>query len=152
MGLIRVAGTRQATTEIPEMARLATPVTFDQVIALTHAQVTAQGDEVRVRLLWQSLAPLPRDVTVFVHAYDASGKRTPASTGDGPPMDGNFPTSLWQKGDQVLDEHVLTLPVGLTLNDVQVKVGLYRPEDGMRLPALQDPIRLPDDAATIWPR
>ena len=93
LGTVRVTGTSIAT--LPDAARLATPVTFDQAIALTHAQVDAQADGVHVRLLWQSLKPLPRDVTVFVHAYDASGKLI--ATGDGPPMGHSFPTSLWQR-------------------------------------------------------
>jgi len=69
-------------------------------------------------------------------------------------MGNSFPTSLWQKGDQVLDEHVLTLPNGLSLNDVQIKVGLYQPKDGGRLPAAfsQNATRLPDDAVVVKSR
>jgi hypothetical protein len=89
-------------------------------------------------------------VTVFVHAYDALGRLV--ATGDGPPKGGNYPTSLWQTGDRVLDEHTLSLPGGLALNDVQVKVGLYRPEDTSRLGTRQGTSRLPEDAVTIWPR
>jgi hypothetical protein len=147
LSTVRVAGTSAA---LPDAARLALPATFDQAIALTHAQVDAQPDGVHVRLLWQSLNPLPRDVTVFVHAYDATGKLI--TTGDGPPLRGNFPTSLWRKDDRGLDEHVLSLPGGLVLNDVQLKVGLYRPEDGIRLAALQGTSRLPDDAVVVWPK
>jgi hypothetical protein len=130
--------------------RLAAPVTFDQAIALTQVDVDPQTDGVHVRLLWQSLRPLQRDATVFVHAYDASGKLV--ATGDGPPLRDNFPTSLWQKGDKVLDEHVLTLHDDLSLNDVQVKVGLYLPQEEMRLSAMQNATRLPDDAVVIGSR
>jgi len=146
----RVKGTSVAT--LPDAARLASPVTFEQVVALTHAhaEAGAQPNSVRVRLLWQSLNPLPRDVTVFVHAYDAGDKLV--ATGDGPPMDGNLPTSFWQSGDQILDEHTLALPGLLSLNNVQVTVGLYRPEDGARLPAMQNAMRLLGDAAVIWPK
>jgi len=54
----------------------------------------------------------------------------------------------------VLDEHVLILPNGLSLNDVQIKVGLYQPQDGGRLPAAfgQNATRLPDDAVVVRPR
>ncbi len=150
LGTVRVAGTSIAT--MPDATRLATPVTFDLAIALTHADADAQADGVHVRLLWESLKSLPGDVTVFVHAYDAGGKLI--ATGDGPPMGNSFPTSLWQKGDKVLDEHVLILPNGLSLNDVQIKVGLYQPQDGGRLPAAfsQNATRLPDDAVVVWPR
>ena len=155
LGTVRVKGTSVAT--LPDAARLAEPVTFDQAIILTHAQVVEQSDGVHVQLLWKSQKPLPRDVTVFVHAYDASGKIAGGkliTTGDGPPMGDNFPTSLWQSGDQVLDEHLLMLPNDLSLNDVQIKVGLYRPQDGGRLPAVlgQNAMRLPDDAVVVGPR
>jgi len=148
LGTLRVAGTSGAA--LPDSARLASPVTFDQAIALTHGQVDGQPRNVRVLLLWQSVKPLPRDVTVFVHAYDAAGRLV--GTGDGPPMSGNFPTSLWQAGDRILDEHMLALPAGLALNDVQIKVGLYRPEDTLRLEARQGATRLPEDAVKVWPR
>jgi hypothetical protein len=148
LGTVRVAGT--SIPSLPDATRLATPVTFDQAIALTHAQVVEQAGGVQVRLLWQSLKPLPNDVTVFVHAEDAGG--TLLATGDGPPMGRNFPTSLWRKGDWVLDDHTLNLPAGLSLNDVRVTVGLYRPEDGRRLPATQSAKRLPNDAVVIQPR
>jgi len=150
--VVRVAGIPQAAPSLPDSARLAAPVTFDQAVVLTHAQVDSQADRVRVRLLWQSLAPLPRDVTVFVHAYDAADYQVAA--GDGPPMNGGFPTSLWQKGDQVLDEHSLTLPPGLTLDAVRVTVGLYQPENGARLTAIanQNSVRLPSDESIIWTR
>jgi hypothetical protein len=92
-----------------------------------------------------------QDVTVFVHAYDAGGRLI--ATGDGPPMGSDFPTSLWQNGDRVLDEHIiLTLPNGLSLNDVQIKGGLYQPKGVMRLFALQGTTRLPDDAIVVGSR
>lgn len=135
---------------LPDASRLPSPVTFDRAIALTHAQVDARAPAsgLRVRLLWQSLGPLSQDVTIFVHAYDASGKL--AATGDGPPFGGNFPTSLWQSGDLVLDEHVL--PDTLLSSDIRVTVGLYRPENGIRLSATQGTTRLPDDEMIIWPK
>jgi 4-amino-4-deoxy-L-arabinose transferase-like glycosyltransferase len=150
LSTVRVKGTSVAT--LPDAARLAEPVTFDQAIILTHAQAVEHAVGVHVQLLWTSQKPLSRDVTVFVHAYDAGGKLI--TTGDGPPMEDNFPTSLWQNGDQVLDEHVLILPNGLSLNDVQIKVGLYQPQDGDRLPAVlsRNATRLPDDAVMVWPR
>jgi hypothetical protein len=148
LGTLRVLGTSGAA--LPDSARLASPVIFDQAIALSHGQVDGRSSNVRVQLLWQSVKPLPRDVTVFVHAYDAAGRLV--ATGDGPPMSGNFPTSLWQTGDRVLDEHTLALPAGLALNDVQIKVGLYRPEDTARLETRQGVTRLSEDAVEVWPR
>jgi len=89
LGTVRVMGTSGAA--LPDSARLASPVIFDQAIALSHGQVDGRSSDVNVQLQWQSVKPLPRDVTVFVHAYDAAGRLV--ATGDGLPMSGNFPTS-----------------------------------------------------------
>ncbi len=146
LGVYRVAGDQPT---LPESARLTTPITFDQAIALTHATITEQADGIHVQLLWRSLKALPQDVTVFVHAYDATG--TLVATGDRPPTGGNFGTSLWQSGDQILDTHLLTLPITLPLNSTRLTVGLYRPENGVRLQTAYGPSseRLRDDEVTI---
>ncbi|MBN1889204.1 MAG: glycosyltransferase family 39 protein [Thermoflexales bacterium] len=147
LGTRRVAGTSLPT--LPKDARLVRPATFDQSIALSHAQVSEQADGIHVSLLWQSLKPLPTNATIFVHAYDLGGALV--ATGDGPPMGGSFPVSLWQSGDRVLDEHVLVLPATHSLDAVQIKVGLYRPEDGLRLAAISEQGEpWPDNAVLVW--
>ena len=89
---------------------------------------------------------LPDDYTVFVHAL--GDDPAPLSTGDGPPMQGRFPTSLWQPGDRIYDEHTFSMPEGIT--PTRIAVGLYRPQDGTRLPAQKRDLPLPDNAAIIW--
>ncbi|HEX7593451.1 MAG TPA: glycosyltransferase family 39 protein [Anaerolineae bacterium] len=79
-------------------------------------------------LYWQALAPLDRDYTVFVHALDASGKIV-AQT-DRQPQAGNYPTSIWDVGEQIRDEYVLSLPPG----NYRIEIGLYRADTGERLP------------------
>jgi len=53
-------------------------------------------------------------------------------SGDGQPVGGNFPTSVWQPGDVIEDVHVL--PAGNGLKIPQASIGLYRLETGERLP------------------
>jgi len=130
----------------PAEGRLSVTARFGQAVALTHALVTPQGDGTRVLLCWQALHPLPADYTVFVHLLDASGALV--ETGDGPPMGGAFPTSLWQPGDVILDLH--SLATGIDAGNTIV-VGLYRPEDGERLAAFVDQLPAPSNAVTIWP-
>jgi hypothetical protein len=62
---------------------------------------------------------------VFVHVVDASGRLV--AQGDGPPLGGAYPTSLWEPGELVEDEYVLGAASG------RVLIGLYRPDTGERL-------------------
>ncbi|MCX7856002.1 MAG: glycosyltransferase family 39 protein, partial [Anaerolineae bacterium] len=66
----------------PEEGRLTSDIRFGGAIALTHAQVTPEGEDIRVTLCWESLSSIPQDEHVFVHLYDAEGSLRQA--GDGP--------------------------------------------------------------------
>jgi 4-amino-4-deoxy-L-arabinose transferase-like glycosyltransferase len=145
--LLRVRG---KTPDCPAETATSRPPTLDNAVALTHASVTQQGDELMVTLCWASRRPLAEDYAVFVHLYDNQGALL--SVGDGPPMDDAFPTHLWQTGDVVSDRHRLALPPGPSLAQARIGVGLYRLEDGTRLTALQGAERLPNDTIVIWPR
>ncbi|MBC7227583.1 MAG: glycosyltransferase family 39 protein [Thermoflexales bacterium] len=135
-----------ATPTCPASDRLAAEVRLGESVALTHAGVTADGEETQVTLCWRSLAPLTGDYHVFVHLYDASG--TLLAAGDGPPMGGAFPSSLWQPGDVILDIHRLPPLV----EGGRVAVGLYQLEDGARLPVTVNGTPVPDAAIPVWPQ
>ncbi len=91
-------------------------------ILLRAALVRAGGDGALVRLWWDCLAPLDADFTVFVH-YLRDGELLLQH--DMQPGMGQLPTSIWQVGDLVLDEHPLP---GLTPDPVRdtLRVGMYR--------------------------
>jgi hypothetical protein len=115
----------------------------DSAVVLEEATVT---DDWHVQLWWKSFKPLTEDYTVFVHAYAADG--TLLATGDGPPLREHFPTSLWEPGDLIFDEHGLALPAGTT--PAAIAVGLYHPITGDRLPASPVNARVENNAALIW--
>jgi len=129
----------------PESGRLSSDVRLGESVALTHAEVVPETGDIQVILCWKSLAPLDRDYQVFVHLYDASG--TLVAAGDGPPMGGAFPSSLWHPGDVVLDIHRLPARV----EGGRVAVGLYRLDDGTRLPVTIGGEQVHDAAIPIWP-
>ena len=129
----------------PESGRLSSDVRLGGSVTLTHAEVVPETEGTQVILCWESFAPLDRDYQVFVHLYDASG--TLVAAGDGPPMSGAFPSSFWQPGDVVLDIHHLPALV----EGGRVAVGLYRLDDGTRLPATVGGEPVPDAAIPIWP-
>ncbi len=134
----------------PPEGRLTAEVHFgEEAVTLTHASVVPGQSEDRVLLCWKALQTLPADYTVFVHLQNASG--TLIGTGDGPPMQGAFPTSMWHPEDTILDVHYL---ISESENDEQGKriaIGLYKPEDGSRLPAYIGDTPIPDNAVQVWP-
>jgi hypothetical protein len=97
--------------------------TFGGLVRLAGYALDARG----VTLCWVALQPIDADYTVFVHILERAGGLL--DTGDGPPRDGLYPTSAWLPGEQVEDRHEVAIPDGAS-----VEVGLYRLEDGARLP------------------
>ncbi len=72
------------------------------------------------------------DYTVFVHVLDVTERRV--AQGDGPPLQGWYPTSAWASGQVIADRRRIVLPPDTPPQDLRVAVGLYSPTDGVRLP------------------
>ena len=109
-------------------------VLFGDAIELEEAAVPAAsmtGESVDYVLVWRAHASSVHDYTVFVHLLDAEGQL--AANDDGQPLEGLYPTSVWEPGEVVVDGRTLTadLPPG----EYQLVVGLYRLETGERLSA-----------------
>ena len=90
------------------------------------------GEKLRVRLVWEALAEMEADYTVFVHLEDPAGDVL--GQHDGPPAGGGYPTSHWRKGERVADEHELVVGDGGSTT-AQLLVGMYRLETLDRLGA-----------------
>lgn len=131
LGMVRVGAS--APPDCPPSARLEPAPLFGGVIALRGAQVKPQEGEARalVTLWWQATDTPAEDYTVFVHLVDHTGRLL--ATGDGPPMQGGFPTSLWRAGDWVEDTHPIQLPSGAAPPAYRIRVGWYHPASGIRL-------------------
>ena len=85
---------------------------------------------VQVKIDWVVTRPLERDLTVFVHMLDSSGKLV--SQSDNQPDGGRFPTSLLPVGTHIPDDH--SLPVAqLTEGFYQLEIGVYDAQTGARL-------------------
>ena len=103
---------------------------FGSGIVLKGYEVQASG--ARVALLWEATENIAENYTVFVHLRDTP--TTAYAQGDGPPRGGWYPTSLWQKGEVILDEHTLKLPEG-TAPPLDLYVGVLNAA-GVRLPVV----------------
>jgi hypothetical protein len=101
-------------------------------LTLTGYTVHPEGRTVDVDLVWQAAAPVERDYTVFVHLVGSDGQI--AAQSDGPPGGSFYPTSFWQPGEPILDEHLLALPEEAPAGDYTVLVGVYYQPTHDRLP------------------
>jgi hypothetical protein len=93
-------------------------------------------DQVEVTLYWQALEPDGQDYTIFMHLVDSQGNLV--AQADSPPQNGRYPTSILEPGEQILDSHLFALPEGLASGAYQVLMGVYHPETGTRLPAINE--------------
>jgi hypothetical protein len=79
-------------------------------------------------LYWQAQRIPDADYTVFVHLLDPSGNLI--TQFDGPPAGGAYPTSLWDPGEIIVDERLIS---NLTPGHYTLQIGLYQPDRGERL-------------------
>ncbi|MFN8483079.1 MAG: glycosyltransferase family 39 protein [Anaerolineae bacterium] len=95
------------------------------------ATTARPGDTLPLTLYWRADAPLPADYTVFVHVGDGESL---AAQADAPPLAGRAPTSGWRAGQTVADSHTLRIRPDAAPGVYSVRVGLYDPATGARLP------------------
>jgi hypothetical protein len=74
------------------------------------------------------------DYTVYVHLIDGGGNLV--GQHDGPPRDGEYPTSWWLSEQIVVDRHTIDLS-GLS-GVVWLRVGMYDPTTMERLPVYDE--------------
>jgi len=122
------------------------PVNFFDKITLLDHQLDASAQT--LTLTWQVNQPPGADYTVFIQAWQADTNEYAAGF-DGPPVQGDYPTSLWAPGEIIVDVHTLTL-AELPPGDYFLLAGLYNPVSGKRLPAFAaDGAPLPDYTVSI---
>jgi 4-amino-4-deoxy-L-arabinose transferase-like glycosyltransferase len=109
------------------------------------------GGKLKLKLYWQTIAPVLRNYTVFAHFLDDSGKVWAQQ--DAAPVGGSYPTSAWdaQASEIVEDVHEIPLPGDLPAGHYRVGLGMYFLETMERLPAVDARgARLPDDRIILW--
>jgi hypothetical protein len=110
-------------------------VTFENVIHLERAAIIDEnadpGGVVRVALEWRTSEPVEDSFKVFAHVIGADGQLVAQS--DFVPGGDLLPTTAWQAGQIVRDRFAVRLPPDLPPGTYRLRVGLYRPSDGLRL-------------------
>jgi len=83
----------------------------------------APGEDLVVALYWQAETQLAKDYHTYVHLLDEAGQVIAQS--DHRPGQEYYPTSLWQPGETLLDEHLLSVPGGMPAHVVTLVAGAY---------------------------
>lgn len=82
-------------------------------------------------LYWQLISPLAIDYTTFVHIRNEAGEIVAQK--DQSPLKGAYPTGLWDVGEMIADEIVISLPNNLPTGKYPIIIGMYDFETGQRL-------------------
>ncbi|HEY89041.1 MAG TPA: hypothetical protein G4N98_04810 [Thermoflexia bacterium] len=110
-------------------------LTFGEDIQLVGYDAPARaapGDTVLIALYWRARGAMPTDYKVFVHLLGDDGEVL--AQDDAQPAHWTYPTTEWQPGEYIRDEHLLYLPPETPRGDWRLTVGVYAAETGERLP------------------
>ncbi len=101
-----------------------------------------------VTLYWQVLGDVAEDYAVFVHVVNDQDQTV--AQNDSQPRGGFYPTTYWQQGETVADQHCFSFPSNVQEGHYQVLVGMYVPESMQRLAAFDaDGNRVPSDRCLL---
>ena len=115
--------------ELP--ATLALADTNDGLRLLGYDLLPAPGAPT-LRLYWETTGHVDNDWITYIHLHDPDGERL--AQFDGPPLTGLKPTSSWQVDALYIDRRQLILPAELEPDTYLIRLGLYSPSSGERLP------------------
>ncbi|MEJ2148239.1 MAG: hypothetical protein P8Z40_02035, partial [Chloroflexota bacterium] len=123
-------------------------VQFEGGISLTRAAILDRearpGGVVRVVLSWQTPVVVQDSYAVFTHLVGEDG--TLQAQYDSIPGGGLLPMTSWQPGEPVDDRFAIRLPPDLPAGTYTVQIGIYRPDNGLRLRVLAGSDTGPDYA------
>ena len=129
----------------PDPPQVKTPINFfDKATLLSH-QIAP--DQQTLTLNWRVNQSFETDYTVFIQAWRADTNEY-ATGFDGPPVQNDYPTSLWAPNEIVVDIHRLDLSQ-LPPGDYNLLAGLYNPATGERLPTFGAEGPLPEAAVHV---
>lgn len=135
LGAIQVEQTERLFDPPPVTTSL--DAQFGDAIRLLGYDLTGDGRDYGLTLVWQAIEQPAADYAVFVHVLWPDGTCC-AWQSDAAPRGGTYPTSRWVAGEVVIDSYGIALPDDAGPGDYPLEIGLYVPETGARLPVLAE--------------
>jgi hypothetical protein len=129
LGQVAVAGVPRLF-DPPPVGQLMN-VNFGNQILLYGSTLQRIDANLSLEIVWQALDNIPVDYKVFVHLVGVDG--TLLTQRDAMPQADTYPTSWWLPGEFVVDTFAIPAPD----SGYALRVGLYAPENGNRLPIVE---------------
>jgi len=104
---------------------------------------------VHVSLSWRSLERTDTDYTVFVHLIDED--MLVWTQQDSQPVGGSRPTTSWDPGEEISDNHGLPLPPDIPAGEYQIELGLYDAATGQRVSIFTEQGGMIGDTVLVGP-
>ena len=122
-----------------------TQANFGHTIRLIGYDVAeaAAGNSLALTLFWQVTGPPPANIIPFVHLEDQWRNRWAQG------QTFAYPSAQWSVGEQIVQRVEVPLAPGTPPGNYRLRVGLFAPESGERLPQLDENSRYAGDAYTI---
>lgn len=89
------------------------------------------GDRIQMKTVFESLSSMNTDWQIFLHIDYAKGS-TFRIHGDHHPADGRMKTSLWKKGDFIVDDFEKRVPLDAPTGKYNVWLGFYSGSQRLR--------------------
>jgi hypothetical protein len=123
-----VAIPREQPEPAPQITQQAQVGEFAELLGYdTSAAAVPAGETLELTLYWRGLESTEQDLTVLVQLVGEDG--IPLAQADGPPLAGDYPTSLWQPGIWIADVRELTIPEDISPGDYRLLTGFYDAQD-----------------------
>src|SRR5574341_1454923 len=130
----------------PEPATQPVGAVYENVITLEGVAILdprpTPGAVVRFAMQWVSAVPVQDSFKIFVHIIGPDGQIQ--AQHDGIPGAGLLPMTAWEPGQPVVDRFAIRLPADLPPGEYEVRVGIYHPDSGLRLPVTEAAEKGPD--------
>ncbi len=107
------------------------------------------GGDIHLTLYWEALKAMEEDYTVFVHLIDGEGRIWAQK--DNQPLENDYPTSLWERGEVVEDEYELEVGSEVPEGGYRLEVGIYLLETMVRLPVADEGGKAVGDRVLLGP-
>ena len=129
IGKLKVLGPLEAIPAPQHLFDAAFIAGAERLIQLQGYDLQRAGDKLTATFHWLSYKQTNLDYTLFVHVSDGNGSIIAQE--DAQPVDGAYPTSMWDADEQIMDRRSIEIPASA----VSLHFGWYLPADGNRLKA-----------------
>jgi 4-amino-4-deoxy-L-arabinose transferase-like glycosyltransferase len=105
-------------------------------------ETIAPGEPVRLRLFWQTTAPVDAQFKVFTHllgdVFNAETENFLWGQQDNEPVNNKRPTTTWRPGEIIVDAYAMPTALNAPAGSYTLEIGLYNPVTGERLLVVDD--------------